>query len=60
MHNKVLSVVGILSDEADPLVSVMKARASAVSRRRSLPRAGTLPPCLQASRECALLVRALG
>ena len=27
MHNKGLSVVGILSDEADPLVSVMKARA---------------------------------
>mmetsp|Transcript_42106 Transcript_42106/g.51092 ORF Transcript_42106/g.51092 Transcript_42106/m.51092 type:complete len:443 (+) Transcript_42106:115-1443(+) len=24
MHNKVLSVVGVLSDEADPLVSVMK------------------------------------
>ena len=28
LHNKVLSVVGILSDEADPLVSVMKARGS--------------------------------
>jgi 26S proteasome regulatory subunit T2 len=26
LHNKVLSVVGILSDEVDPLVSVMKAR----------------------------------
>ena len=24
LHNKVMSVVGILSDEADPMVSVMK------------------------------------
>jgi hypothetical protein len=26
MHNKTLSIVGILSDEVDPLVSVMKVR----------------------------------
>ena len=26
LHNKALSVVGVLSDEADPMVSVMKAR----------------------------------
>ncbi len=26
LHNKVMSVVGILSDEADPMVSVMKVR----------------------------------
>ena len=26
LHNKVLSVVGLLSDETDPMVSVMKAR----------------------------------
>ncbi len=29
MHNKGLAIVGILSDEVDPLVSVMKARALA-------------------------------
>lgn len=29
MHNKVLSVVGILQDEADPMVSVMKVCLSA-------------------------------
>ena len=26
LHNKVLSVVGLLSDETDPMVSVMKVR----------------------------------
>lgn len=35
LHNKVLSVVGILSDEADPLVSVMKARASVRASSRA-------------------------
>lgn len=35
LHNKVLSVVGILSDEADPLVSVMKVRAPALLRSRA-------------------------
>ena len=27
LHNKALSIVGLLADEADPMVSVMKARA---------------------------------
>lgn len=27
LHNKVLSVVGLLADETDPMVSVMKARS---------------------------------
>ena len=27
LHNKSLAVVGLLADEADPMVSVMKARA---------------------------------
>ena len=26
LHNKALSIVGLLQDEADPMVSVMKAR----------------------------------
>lgn len=29
-HNKVLSVVGILADDTDPMVSVMKVKKSAV------------------------------
>ena len=43
MHNKALAIVGILSDEADPMVSVMKARAAApcVARAAAAP---PLPP----------------
>jgi|APGre2960657444_1045066.scaffolds.fasta_scaffold06362_2 ATP-dependent 26S proteasome regulatory subunit len=39
MHNKGLSIVGILSDEVDPLVSVMKARQRGSSRSRALSHA---------------------
>jgi 26S proteasome regulatory subunit T2 len=34
LHNKVLSVVGLLSDETDPMVSVMKVRSASVSPMR--------------------------
>ena len=32
LHNKVLSVVGLLSDETDPMVSVMKVRSNLSDR----------------------------
>ena len=50
LHNKVLSVVGILSDEADPLVSVMKVRAPALSRSRSRSRGVVVRVRLRATR----------
>lgn len=34
LHNKVLSVVGLLADEADPMVSVMKVTAPAATLSR--------------------------
>ena len=36
LHNKVLSVVGLLADETDPMVSVMKVRLLADSLLRTV------------------------
>ena len=38
LHNKVMSVVGILSDEADPMVSVMKVREGVVEGKQRVMR----------------------
>lgn len=47
LHNKVLSVVGLLQDEVDPMVSVMKVRAWLLSLCFSFCRSYLVPlmPC---------------
>jgi hypothetical protein len=54
MHNKGLAIVGILSDEVDPLVSVMKARALApCALATRTPRRAHLGDCCKhAPRAC--------
>ena len=56
LHSKSMSVVGILSDEADPLVSVMKARARGQCTA-SPPRPGTHLLCPAGGESAAGVVR---